>query len=96
MLAVATRFSADVDQHLVQTVTTNVPGPQRTLYAAGRRMLDSYPYVPLAGSVRIGVAIFSYIGQLTFGITGDYDRASDIEVLAKGIENGIDELLASS
>jgi len=28
MLAVATRFSADTDQSLVQTVTTNVPGPQ--------------------------------------------------------------------
>jgi diacylglycerol O-acyltransferase len=42
------------------------------------------------------VAIFSYIGQLSFGITGDYDRAPDIEVLARGIEDGISELLAAS
>ena len=96
VLAAATRLAAGLDQHLVQTVTTNVPGPQRTLYAAGRPMLAAYPYVPLAGAVRIGVAIFSYIGQLSFGITGDYDRAPDIEVLAEGIENGISELLALS
>jgi WS/DGAT/MGAT family acyltransferase len=94
LLALGARLFADVEQHTVQTVTTNVPGPQRTLYAAGRRMLAAYPYVPLAGSVRIGVAIFSYAGNLTFGITGDYDTAPDIEVLARGIQAGIDELLA--
>ena len=29
----------------------------------------------------------------TFGITGDYDSAPDIGVLARGIENGVAELL---
>ena len=52
-----------LEQHAVQTVTTNVPGPRTPLYAAGRRMLHAYPYVPLSGSVRIGVAIFSYAGR---------------------------------
>ena len=63
------------------------------MYAAGRRMLQAMPYVPLAGSVQIGVAIFSYAGQLTFGATGDYDAAPDIDVLCHGIEEGIKELL---
>jgi diacylglycerol O-acyltransferase len=79
----------------VQTVTTNVPGPRHTLYAAGRRMLTVYPYVPLAGSVRIGIAIFSYAGRITFGITRDYEGAPDIDVLASGIEKGIADLLAT-
>ena len=48
----------------VNTVTTNVPGPQHPLYACGRRMLESFPYVPLGGHVRVGVAIFSYDGAL--------------------------------
>jgi WS/DGAT/MGAT family acyltransferase len=96
LLALGARLLAGVEQHAVQTVTTNVPGPQRTLYAAGRRMLTAYPYVPLAGSVRIGVAIFSYAGDLTFGITGDWETTADIEILAKGIEAGISELLAVS
>ena len=95
MLALGARLFASLEQHAVQTVTTNVPGPQRTLYAAGRRMLTAYGYVPLAGSVRIGIAIFSYAGDLSFGITGDWDTTPDIEVLAKGIEAGIADLLAT-
>lgn len=96
LLAMAARLFADFEQHAVQTVTTNVPGPRATLYAGGRRMRTAYPYVPLFGSVRIGVAIFSYAGHLTFGITGDYETAADIEVLAEGIEAGITNLLAAS
>ena len=49
-------------------------------------MLECFPYVPLAGHVRVGVAIFSYDGALSFGVTGDYDRAPDIGVLCRGIE----------
>lgn len=92
LLALGTRIASRAAQRNVNTVTTNVPGPQIPLYSAGRRMLRAYPYVPLAGQVRVGVAIFSYDGQVTFGITGDYDSAPDIEVLAKGIEAGMAEL----
>ena len=96
LLALGARLFSRLEQNTVQTVTTNVPGPQTPLYAAGRRMLTARPYVPLAGSVRVGVAIFSYAGQLNFGITGDYEGAPDIEVLARGIEAGMTELLERS
>jgi diacylglycerol O-acyltransferase len=39
------------------------------------------------------VAIFSYAGELAFGITGDYDTARDIDVLARGISDSLGELL---
>jgi hypothetical protein len=93
LLAVSLRLALHAQQRLVQTVTTNVPGPQFPLYAAGRQMLYSYPYVPIAGSVRIGIAIFSYLGGLNFGVTADYDSVEDIDVLTRGIESGIAELL---
>ena len=93
LLALGTRVFARFPQRNVNTVTTNVPGPQYPLYAAGRRMLESFPYVPLAGSVRIGVAIFSYNGLLNFGVTGDLDTAPDVDVLAGGIEAGMTDLL---
>jgi diacylglycerol O-acyltransferase len=93
LLAVGTRLATRAPQRNVNTVTTNVPGPQIPLYASGRRMLKAYPYVPLAGQVRVGVAIFSYDGQVNFGVTGDYDAAPDIDVLCEGIEAGMDELL---
>ncbi len=93
LLALGGRVFARVNQSNIQTVTTNVPGPPKPMYAAGRRMLHAMPYVPLAGSVRIGVAIFSYAGELNFGVTGDYDTAADISVLCHGIEEGMEELL---
>jgi WS/DGAT/MGAT family acyltransferase len=93
LLALGTRIAARAPQRNINTVTTNVPGPQIPLYAAGRRMLKAYPYVPLAGQVRVGVAIFSYDGQVSFGVTGDYDTAPDIDVLCHGIEDGMAELL---
>jgi hypothetical protein len=59
-------------------------------------MLEAFPYVPLGGNVRVGVAIYSYDGGLGFGITGDYDEAPDISVLSAGIERGMAELLAAA
>lgn len=93
LLSLAGRLGTKIPQHTVNTITTNVPGPQIPLYAAGRRMLEVYPYVPLGMQLRIGVAIFSYDGRVTFGITGDYDSAPDIDVLAQGIEKAMVELL---
>jgi diacylglycerol O-acyltransferase len=96
LLSLGTRLVVRMPQRNVNTVTTNVPGPQQPLYVAGRRMLRAYPYVPLASQVRIGVAIFSYSGLLTYGVTGDYDTAPDIDVLCRGIEDGLGELLKLS
>jgi diacylglycerol O-acyltransferase len=73
-------------QHNVNTVTTNVPGPQHPLYALGRRMVEYLPFVPLTSGVRIGIAIVSYDGRLAFGVTGDYDAAPDVSAMASHIE----------
>jgi WS/DGAT/MGAT family acyltransferase len=77
----------------VETVTTNVPGPQLPLYCVGQEMVRLYPFVPVASPLTIGVAIFSYNGQVHFTVTGDRDSAPDIDVLATGIEDGLAELL---
>jgi diacylglycerol O-acyltransferase / wax synthase len=80
-------------QREIVTVTTNVPGPRQPLYALGRRLEEIIPYVPIATTVRIGISIFSYGGTITFGITGDFDTNPDLDVLARGIEQGVFELL---
>ena len=95
LLALGMRLATRVAQRNINTVTTNVPGPQMTLYVAGSRMVKAYPYVPLAGQVRIGVAIFSYDGQVNFGVTGDHDTTEDLDVMCDGIEGGMDRLLAA-
>jgi hypothetical protein len=42
----------------------------------------------------MGVAMFSYEGQLTFAVTGDAEHAPDTHILCEGIEAGMAELLA--
>lgn len=81
-------------QRSVNTVTTNVPGPQIPLYACGCEMLEYLPFVPLSQGVRTGVAILSYNGKVGFGVTGDWDTVPDVAVLAEGIERCVAELLA--
>jgi WS/DGAT/MGAT family acyltransferase len=93
LLAVGTRVAFRIPQRNVNTVTTNVPGPQQPLYACGRQMLEVFPFVPIAGHLRVGVAIFSYNGMLNYGVTGDYDTAPDVGVLCRGVEDGMAELL---
>ncbi|MGY1779925.1 WS/DGAT/MGAT family O-acyltransferase [Geodermatophilus sp. SYSU D01036] len=83
-------------QRNVTTVTTNVPGPREPLYALGRRCVEIVPYVPIASRLRVGVSMFTYAGQLTVGITGDYDSAADVWTLARGIESGLAELVAAA
>ena len=90
------RLGLRFPQRQIATVTTNVPGPRETLYGLGRELRELLPYVPIADRVRIGVAIFSYRDTLTFGLTGDYDTAPDLQVLADGIAESLDELVERS
>ncbi|HKH88710.1 MAG TPA: wax ester/triacylglycerol synthase family O-acyltransferase [Acidimicrobiales bacterium] len=79
-------------QHSLNTVTTNVPGPQFPLYCLGRQMLEYRPYVPISHGLRVGTAILSYNGNIFFGVTGDYETMPDVGVLATAVASGIDEL----
>ncbi|HEX4436779.1 MAG TPA: wax ester/triacylglycerol synthase family O-acyltransferase [Solirubrobacteraceae bacterium] len=94
LLALGSRLVTASPRLNMHTATTNVPGPQQPVQTLGRRMLESYPFVPVVGSIRIVVAIFSYDGGLFFGVTGDYDGAPDIEILTGGIADGMKDLLA--
>ena len=93
LLALGSRVVTASPRLNMHTATTNVPGPQQPVQTLGRRMLESYPFVPVVGSIQIVVAIFSYDGGLYFGVTGDYDGAPDIDVLTDGIGGAMDRLL---
>jgi WS/DGAT/MGAT family acyltransferase len=95
LLALGGRAFARSPAMGVQTGVTNVPGPQQPLHTLGRRLLESYPYVPVIGQVRTSIAIFSYDGGLYFGVTGDYDSSSDIDILTKGVQRSMKQLLAT-
>jgi diacylglycerol O-acyltransferase len=90
------RLAFGLPQRDVVTVTTNVPGPRQPLYGLGRRCLEIIPYVPIATTLRTGVSIFTYCGNVTFGITGDFAASPDLDVLAHGIEDALAELLKAA
>jgi WS/DGAT/MGAT family acyltransferase len=96
LLSLAGRLGTRLPQDRVNTITTNVPGPQVPLYALGRRMRRTYPFVPLGMRLRVGVAIFSYDGMVTFGVTSDWDMGDAAEVLAHGISEGAAGLVAAA
>jgi WS/DGAT/MGAT family acyltransferase len=78
---------------LFNVTVTNVPGAQFTLYAFGSPMRQVLGLVPLAAEHAVGIAILSYDGGVTFGINADHDAVPDIDVIARGIEQTLGELL---
>jgi WS/DGAT/MGAT family acyltransferase len=93
LLALGGRLAARSPSLGVHIGVTNVPGPQNPLQTLGRRMLESFPFVPVIARVRTSIAIFSYNGGLYFGVTGDYDSSKDIDILTDGIEASMRELV---
>src|SRR6185503_9301729 len=79
-------------QRFFNLVITNVPGPQIPLYVLGRELVDVFPLAPLAQRQALCIAIMSYNGKLNFGLLGDFDAMADLEVMAQGIRDSIDEL----
>jgi diacylglycerol O-acyltransferase / wax synthase len=96
LMTLGAKVYAFAGQRVVNTVTTNIPGPQHPLYLLGHRMLELFPYIPVAQTVRISVGILSYDGHLTIGVTGDYDAVPDIDVLCTAIERSLDELVGTA
>jgi diacylglycerol O-acyltransferase / wax synthase len=90
----AARLSAR--QRLFNLVVTNVPGPQFPLYLLGRRMLETFPMVPLARNQALGVAILSYDGSINFGLVGDFDLLWDLDDLANDVRDSLQELAAAA
>jgi diacylglycerol O-acyltransferase len=83
-------------QRFFNLVVTNVPGPQFPLYLLGRRMLESFPMVPLAKNQGLGVALLSYDGSINFGLVGDYDLLWDLEDFADDIRRSLEDLGAGA
>jgi len=96
LTAWAIQAMARLPQRAVVTVATNVPGPAERLQVMGRPVVRLLPILPIALRVRTGVAILSYADDLTFGITADYDAASDVNELAQGIVGAVRQLAASA
>jgi WS/DGAT/MGAT family acyltransferase len=93
LVALGARAVTAFSKRLFNVIVTNVPGPQIPLYAAGARMLEVYPYVPLVTGHAVTIGLTSYNGGVFFGINADRDAIPDVELLATGVEESLAELL---
>ncbi len=88
------RLLTRLPQNSVTALATNVPGPRGRQRVLGRKVLEILPIPPIALHLRTGIAMLSYAGRFSFGITADYDSAPDVDALARGIEDGVARLAA--
>ena len=72
--ALGARAASGISKLIFNLVVTNVPGPQFPLYAAGARMLEMYPVVPLAKGQALAIGLTSYDGGVFYGLNGDRGR----------------------
>jgi hypothetical protein len=93
--ALGARAASSFSKRVFNLVVTNVPGPQVPLYAAGAKMLEMFPVVPLAKGQALAVGMTSYDGGVFYGFNADRDAMGDVEMLAGMIPESLDELLAS-
>ena len=77
---------------LFNLTITNVPGPQKTLYAFGAPMRRVIPLVPIFANHAVGLAVASYDGEVVFGLNGDHGAMPDLDVLAEGLSRSLAEL----
>lgn len=82
--------------HPYNLIVTNVPGPQLPLYLLGARMLEGYPQVPLFEYQGLGVALFSYAGNLCWGFNADWDLLPDLTALVDAVSTSFRELHAAA
>jgi hypothetical protein len=74
-------------------VVSNVPGPQMPLYLSGSRVLAVHPVVPLnPADQKLNVGVFTYDGQVCFGLTADRTLEPGVDGAASSLEEAIDEL----
>ena len=77
-------------------VITNVPGPQLPLYAAGARMTEIFPLIPLNPGQSVSIGLSSYDGGVYYGVLGDRDAVPDIDILADALAAALADLVAAS
>src|SRR5215208_3286590 len=83
-------------QRFFNLVVTNVPGPQFPLYLMGRKLIETFPMVPLAKNQALGIALLSYNGHINFGLVGDYDLMWDLDSFADDVRESLSELAADA
>ena len=76
----------------VNTIVTNVPGPQIPLYMRGARLKSIYPQAPLLDGMGLAIGLISYDGKVSWGIISDPDLVPDADVFVEMLQASLARL----
>jgi diacylglycerol O-acyltransferase len=77
-------------------VISNIPGPREPLYMRGCELQEAYPVVPLAERHAVSIGVTTIKDGAFFGVYADRESLPDAELLARDIDDSIEELIALS
>ena len=79
----------------LNTVITNVPGPQVPLYFTGARMMALHGLGPVLDGMGIIHPVFSYDGRISIAVTACRDQLPDPAFYAECLQGAFDALKAA-
>lgn len=74
-------------QHMINVLTTDLPGPPVPLYFAAAEIRDPIALPPIAGNVTVAFAALSYAGELTLSFVADASAWPDAGVLTDALRS---------
>src|SRR4029078_6279749 len=83
-------------QHLVDTFETNLRGPVKPLYLAGRQVRAILPIAVNPGNVGVSFDVLSYAGTLGITVVSDPDSVPDLTLLTRLLASTLTRLCESS
>ncbi len=76
------------------TLVSNVPGPKEYLYIKGAKMEEMHPISTLPPSNLLNITLFSYAGELFFGLIAT-DELPNLQRLGDYVQEAFTELESS-
>jgi hypothetical protein len=73
-------------------VVTHVAGPRRPIHLCGQEVYDLLHWVPMAGSLGLGLSLVSYNKRVQLGVTTDAGLVPDPGTIVAGFERSLEEL----
>lgn len=80
----------------VNTVVSNVPGPNIPLYICGGKVVAIFPSSVILEGMGLNVTVISYLDRVDFGLLVDPDLIPDVWVLANEVTSALGELMSAS
>ncbi len=86
------------DRHPVvyNLIVSNVPGSRDPMYFLGARITHMYPFGPILHGAGLNITSLSFDGHLDVGVLACEHLVPDPELVALGIEESLDALLAAA